>query len=243
MFSRTSSLRHLAVMRLSRSVHRTFSLGPQTLYHIAFSSVMYRRFSSAHGRNIFKDERDAEWELLQTGDPLEDDDNAHLRDWELAVKRTCDIIDEVTDKQPHKTLHIYCQPDFVNALGKRNIFSIGGCTDSVEMYEATKDMKQYQDTVQMVDFSKELPYRHHSHQLIVCLCPPDRGDIIPMSEISRILNYDGYAIVGATGKMWKDKSLFPQLEALSQHLEILSIQTTDFNDIECLYYMALLRAQ
>ena len=97
--------------------------------------------------------------MLRTGDPLEDDDNADLKDWELVVKRTCDIIDEVTEKQQHKTLHIYCQPDFVTALGKRNIFSIAGCTDDIRMFEATKDMQQYQDSVQMIDFSKPLPYR------------------------------------------------------------------------------------
>ena len=97
--------------------------------------------------------------MLRTGDPLEDDDNASLRDWDLVVKRTCDIIDEVTEKQQHKTLHIYCQPDFVTTLGKRTIFSIGGCTDDVSMFEATKDMVQYQDSVQLLDFSQQLPYR------------------------------------------------------------------------------------
>lgn len=124
------------------------------------SSSCIRCYSSTTPRpGIFKDERDADWDMLRTGDPLEDDDNAHLKDWELAVQRTCDIIDEVTEKQHHKTLHIYCQPDFVTALGKRNIFSIGGCTDDGAMFEATKDMQQYQDSVQMIDFSKPLPYR------------------------------------------------------------------------------------
>jgi hypothetical protein len=46
-----------------------------------------------------------------------------------------------------------------------------------------------------------LPYhaRHQSHQLVVCLCPPGRPDVLPMSEISRVLNYEGFAVIGATG--------------------------------------------
>lgn len=124
------------------------------------SSASMRSYSSTPPKlGMFKDERDADWDMLSTGDPLEDDENAHLKDWELVVQRTCDIIDEVTEKQHHKTLHIYCQPDFVTGLGKRNIFSIGGCTDDADMFEATKDMQQYQDSVQMIDFSKQLPYR------------------------------------------------------------------------------------
>lgn len=42
--------------------------------------------------------------------------------------------------------------------------------------------------------------RHQSHQLVVCLCPPHRTDILPMSEVSRILNYEGFAVIGATGE-------------------------------------------
>ena len=44
------------------------------------------------------------------------------------------------------------------------------------------------------------------------------------------------------GKMWKDHNLLPQLEGLSEHINILSLQTTELNDIESLYYMALIRA-
>lgn len=90
---------------------------------------------------------------------MEDDENAHLKDWDLVLKRACDVIDEVTEKQPHKTLHIYSQPDFVTTLGERTMFSIAGCTDDSTMFEATKDMKQYQDSVQMVDFTQPLPFR------------------------------------------------------------------------------------
>jgi hypothetical protein len=119
-----------------------------------------RFYSCTPRRQFFKDERDAEWEMLCNGDPQDDDENAELKNWELAVKRTCDIIDEVTEKQHHKTLHIYCQPDFPIALGKRNIFSIQGCTDDEQMLEATQGLHQYQDGVQLIDFSKELPYRY-----------------------------------------------------------------------------------
>lgn len=139
--------------------HKQQCSASSTLHSCSPPSLVRHYTSSIPRLGIFKDERDADWEMLRTGDPLEDDDNAQLKDWELAVKRTCDIIDEVTEKQHHKTLHIYCQPDFVTALGKRNIFSIGGCTDDPDMFEATEGMQQYQDSVQMLDFSKPLPYR------------------------------------------------------------------------------------
>ena len=44
-----------------------------------------------------------------------------------------------------------------------------------------------------------------------------------------------------TGKMWKDHGMLPQLEALHENIEILSIQTTELNDVECIYYTALVR--
>ena len=208
MLTRCCSVRRLqrvATVAISRAIVGTNEcIIPRTS---AWNASMFVRLNSivrSYGatpcRNIFKDERDGDWELLRTGDPFEGDENAHLKDWELVIKRTCDIVDEITDKQPHKTLHIYCQPDFALALGKRNIFSMGGCTDDKILFEETKDMIQYQDTVQMVDFSIELPYRHRSHQLVICLCPPERTNVIPMSEVSRILNFDGYAIIGATGR-------------------------------------------
>lgn len=45
-----------------------------------------------------------------------------------------------------------------------------------------------------------------------------------------------------SGKMWKDNNLLEQLEGLSEHINILSLQTTELNDVKALYYMALIRA-
>lgn len=149
------SVRSVPTPLLSTTPHSL----PHTHTLTSNSSNSVRYYSLTPRREIFKDDRDAEWDMLRTGDPQEDDENANLKNWDLAVKRTCDIIDEVTDKQQHKTLHMYCQPDFPIALGKRNIFSIQGCTDDATMLEATKGMEQYQDGVQLVDFTKELPYR------------------------------------------------------------------------------------
>jgi hypothetical protein len=45
-----------------------------------------------------------------------------------------------------------------------------------------------------------------------------------------------------SGKMWKDHDMLPQLEALSEHIDILSLQITELNDVQSLYYLALVRA-
>lgn len=42
--------------------------------------------------------------------------------------------------------------------------------------------------------------------------------------------------------MWKDQQLLPQLESLSDHLDVLSLQTTELNHIQSMYYLALVRA-
>jgi hypothetical protein len=44
------------------------------------------------------------------------------------------------------------------------------------------------------------------------------------------------------GKMWKDQKMLPQLEQLIDSIDIMSLQITELDDIECLYYIALIRA-
>lgn len=59
-----------------------------------------------------------QYDALKTGDPPERDLNANLKGWDLALKRSYDIVDVFSHKEFNKSLHVYCSPEFVNLFGE-----------------------------------------------------------------------------------------------------------------------------
>ena len=66
--------------------------------------------------------------------------------------------------------------------------------------------------------------------------------MVPLSEIARVLNEDGYGLVGAPSQVWRN-GLSESMDALHNagKFRILSVQHTELDEHSCLYYMALVR--
>lgn len=71
-------------------------------------------------------------------------------------------------------------------------------------------------SVTSVDFNQTLPYKNHSYRVIACLQPPGAsGPFTPsLNEISRILQENGCAVIGAGESMWKSARLMDALQSV-----------------------------
>jgi hypothetical protein len=88
--------------------------------------------------------------------------------------------------------------------------------------------------------------RYHAFQLVIGLPHPDRecksGPLVPIEEVARLLNNDGFGIIGAPSHVWRN-GMSDSLDRMhnSGKLRILSISHTEVDDSQCLYYTALVR--
>jgi hypothetical protein len=73
-------------------------------------------------------------------------------------------------------------------------------------------------SVDFHDFNKPLPYDSASYRLIVCLFPPTKiGPYTPtFQEISRVLEEDGYALIGATDTTWRKYDMIDNLQKVEE---------------------------
>lgn len=61
---------------------------------------------------------DNQYDNLKKGDPPPRDLNIDYKGWNLAMKRSRDIIEAISEKEFNKALHIYCHQDFLTDFGK-----------------------------------------------------------------------------------------------------------------------------
>ena len=70
----------------------------------------------------------------------------------------------------------------------------------------------------------------------------DGSPLVSLDEIARVLNNDGFGIIGGPSRIWR-VGMSDALDRLhnSGKLGILSIQFTEDEENKCLYYMAVIR--
>ena len=82
-----------------------------------FKGRISRSFSNdVCTRDFFVD--DSDFAAICAGDPKPDDRNANLKGWELVTKRAHDILEEVSERQFNKILHLYPDTKFVEGFGQ-----------------------------------------------------------------------------------------------------------------------------
>jgi hypothetical protein len=70
-------------------------------------------------------------------------------------------------------------------------------------------------------------------------------NLVNLSEIARVLNEDGFALIGFPAKIWREHKLLHQIADLdkSGRMIWLSLQFTEMDDLRMLYYMVLIRGK
>jgi len=62
-------------------------------------------------------------------------------------------------------------------------------------------------------------------------------------EVQRLLNHNGYALIGASDKIWNDNQIFERLQAIDAEgiITFLSMQSIKIDDLVGLYNIAVIR--
>ena len=172
----------------------------------------------------------------------------------LVQQRAANIIGNVTEKQMTRMLHVYCDynveitdqmVNLVDFFGNAKYLDITGCNDDPSAIHSCKDVKQYNGGVHHLNFgaSSSLPFRENSFQIVSMLVPPSRATTdVAITEIVRILNTDGFALIGALKRIWEAERLFEQLQD-SDDFTMYSLQelTGPKEWAEETYFMSLIR--